>query len=103
MELLLNLFNKTIESPKTVVIPCACDQHVLVAVEMARKNGLINAILIDDKIELLNLMATLRIDQSAYEIIDESDVDLSLAIAMLTLQNGRSDFLMKGLVDKKLI
>lgn len=103
MQLLENLLSQTNDRPKTVVIPCACDNHVLIAVEMARKNGLIKAILIDDKNKLLHLMSSLSIDPMSYEIIDESDVDFALSISMLVIQNGRADFLMKGLIDTKLI
>ena len=88
---------------KTVVVPCALDSHVLESLELVRKEGFIKAILIADEIPLLKLMNELNISSANYEVINESDIDRCLDIAMVMIEEKKADFLMKGLVDTKLI
>ena len=88
---------------KTVIVPCALDSHVLESLELVRKEGFIKAILIADEIPLLKLMNELNISSANYEVINESDIDRCLDIAMVMIEEKKADFLMKGLVDTKLI
>lgn len=93
---------KEIES-KTLVVACAADEHVLEAVEMARKENIINAILIDDKEKITFLLKELGFDENNYQIIDiEDKVNACLEAVKLVSKND-GYFLMKGLVDTSVI
>jgi len=88
---------------KTLVVACAADNHVLEAVEMARKEDIVNAILIGDQTQILSILKDLDIDPHNYIIIDEKDNALACQQAVQLVHDHDDYFLMKGLVDTRII
>ena len=88
---------------KTMVVACAADEHVLKAVELARKNNIINGILVGDEKVIKTILESLKINTENFKYIDESD-NTKACIAAVKLVNKESGFfLMKGLVDTSII
>jgi phosphate butyryltransferase len=83
---------------KTMVVACAADEHVLEAVEMARKNQIINAILVGEKQAIEKICVQHNIDSSNYQIIDEKDEILACEKSVRLVSENKGYFLMKGLV-----
>jgi len=88
---------------KTLVVACAADNHVLEAVEMARKEDIINAILIGDQDEIMSLLQSLKIEFTNYTIINQPDNVLACQNAVQLVHDHHDYFLMKGLVDTRII
>ncbi|MGN1033527.1 MAG: phosphate acyltransferase, partial [Intestinibacter sp.] len=65
--------------PKTVSVACCQDREVLIAVENARKEGIINGILIGDIDKTRDIASELNINLDNYELINIKDLgDASL-------------------------
>lgn len=89
--------------PKTISVACSQDKEVLIAVDMAKKEGIANAILVGD-IEKTNTIANeLNIDLSGYDLIDEKDLTKASLKAVSLVSEGKADMVMKGLVDTSII
>ncbi|WP_338561277.1 phosphate butyryltransferase [Paraclostridium sordellii] len=89
--------------PKTISVACSQDKEVLIAVDMAKKEGIANAILVGD-IEKTNTIANeLNIDLSGYDLIDEKDLTQASLKAVSLVSEGKADMVMKGLVDTSII
>ncbi len=88
---------------KTLVVACAADEHVLEAVEMARKEDIINGILVGDKNEIIKILSKLNFKPSNYVIIDEPDHTEACLKAVKLVSGNEGYFLMKGLVDTSII
>lgn len=89
--------------PKTISVACSQDKEVLIAVDMAKKEGIANAILVGD-IEKTNTIANeLNIDLSGYDLIDEKDLTQASLKAVSLISEGKADMVMKGLVDTSII
>ena len=93
---------KQIET-KTLVVACAADEHVLEAVEMARADNIVKAILIGDETLILDLLNNLNINHENYQIINEKDNTNACLEAVRLVSNNDGYFLMKGLVDTSII
>ena len=93
---------KRIET-KTMVVACAADAHVLEAVELARKNNIINGILVGDEKKIKKILKSLDINEENYEIIDEADKTEACIISVKLVNKEDGFFLMKGLVDSNII
>ncbi len=93
---------KEIES-KTLVVACAADEHVLEAVEMARKENIVNAILIGDKDEIVSLLKKLNYNETDYKIINQEDKEKACLEAVKLVSGNEGYYLMKGLVDTSVI
>ena len=88
---------------KTMVVACAADAHVLEAVELARKNNIINGILVGDEKKIKKILKSLDINEENYEIIDEADKTEACIISVKLVNKEDGFFLMKGLVDSNII
>lgn len=89
--------------PKTISVACSQDKEVLIAVDMAKKEGIANAILVGD-IEKTNTIANeLNIDLSGYDLIDEKDLTQASLKAVSLVSEGKADMVMKGLLDTSII
>jgi phosphate butyryltransferase len=93
---------KQIES-KTLVVACAADEHVLEAVEMARKENIIHGILIGNQAEIEALLHRMNIDPNIYQIIDIEDKPAACLEAVRLVSTNKNYYLMKGLVDTSII
>lgn len=92
-----------ISGVKKMVVAVANDDHVLEAVEMARKEHIINAILVGDEQKILDVLNHLNIPKDTYEIINEPDVIKACDLSVKLVSSGKADLLMKGLVDTSII
>lgn len=98
------LINKAKEiDSKTLVVACAADEHVLEAVEMARKENIINAILVGDADKINNILSNLGYDHNNFEIIDYKDKEQACLEAVKLVSSNEGFYLMKGLVDTSVI
>lgn len=89
--------------PKTIAVACAHDEDVMVAVENARKEGVISAILIGDQDKIKEIAAEHQIDLSFYRVIDNKDNTEASNMAAKMVSDKQADILMKGMVDTSII
>lgn len=89
--------------PKTISVACSQDKEVLMAVEMARKEGIANAILVGDIEKTTEIANEIGIDLNNYEAIDEKDLVLASRKAVELVSTGKAHMVMKGLVDTSII
>lgn len=86
---------------KKVAVAVAQDSAVLEAVQAAKERNIADAILVGDEDKIKEIAASLNIDVTAFEIIDEKD-DMTAALKAVELvHNGTADMYMKGLIDTK--
>jgi phosphate butyryltransferase len=88
---------------KTVVVACAADEHVLEAVELARKENIINGILVGNVEIIKEILTTLNIDSTNYTYVKILDKTESCLEAVKIVNTDKDFFLMKGLVDTSII
>ena len=89
--------------PKIISVACSQDKEVLVAIDMARQEGIVNAILVGDIEKTKEIANELNIDLNAYELIDEKDSSKASLKAVSLVSEGKADMVMKGLVDTSII
>jgi phosphate butyryltransferase len=88
---------------KTLVIACAADQPVLEAVEQARKEDIVQPILVGDQDAIVALLQTLGYDPSLYEIHHQPDDVAACVHSVRLVHDHPGYFLMKGLVSTSTI
>ncbi len=88
-------------SKKTVVVAVAEDAPVLEAIKAAKEQGIADAILVGNKVKMEEIAATLDMDLSQYEIINEEDNIQAALKAVSLVHDGKADMYMKGLIDTK--
>lgn len=93
---------KEIET-KTLVVACAADAHVLEAVEMARNQNIVKAILVGDVSEIKSILNELSIDINNYEYVNILDKSEACLESVKLVNSDKDFFLMKGLVDTSII
>ena len=101
IEDVINLAKK--RGPKTVSVACCQDKEVLLAVENARKEGIINAILVGDIDKTKQIAESLNISLENYKLIDISYLSEACLKAVQLVSEGSADIVMKGLVDTSII
>lgn len=79
-------------------VAAAQDDEVLVAIDGARKLGIVDAILVGDKEKIEEIAKTAGIDIEAYEIVDCKNLIEAARTAVSLVSQGKADFLMKGLI-----
>jgi phosphate butyryltransferase len=89
--------------PKTIAVAVAEDYDVLKAVEYARLEGIINAILIGDKEIIKSILEENCISPEEYIILDEKDKAEACSKAVQLVRTGRASTIMKGFVDTSII
>ncbi|MBQ7944069.1 MAG: phosphate butyryltransferase [Lachnospiraceae bacterium] len=88
-------------SKKTVAVAVAEDAPVLEAIKAAKEQGIADAILVGNKAKMEEIAATLDMDLSQYEVINEED-NIQAALKAVSLEHdGKADMYMKGLIDTK--
>lgn len=88
---------------KKIAVACAQDEDVLIAVENARKSGIVNAVLIGNQEEIEAILNENNINSSVYEIVDKKDMSEASMEAVRMVSSGYADIVMKGLVDTSII
>lgn len=86
---------------KTVAVAVAQDSAVLEAVQAAKEKNIANAILVGDEAKIKEIAASLNIDVSGFEIINEPDMIQASLTAVKLAHDGKADMYMKGLIDTK--
>ncbi|MBR1470491.1 MAG: phosphate butyryltransferase [Lachnospiraceae bacterium] len=86
---------------KKVSVACAQDSAVLEAVDVAKKKGIADAILVGDKARMESIAKEMNIDLSRFEVIDEPDTVAAARKAVELVHNGQADMYMKGLIDTR--
>lgn len=89
--------------PKTISVACSQDKEVLIAVDIAKREGIAKAILVGDIEKTKSIANELNIDLSEYELIEEKDLAKASLKAVSLVSEGRADMVMKGLVDTSII
>lgn len=88
---------------KKVVVACCQDKEVLLAVERARKLGLVEAVLIGDINKTKDIADSLNINLINYELINIEDLLQACLKAVELVSSKKADMVMKGLVDTFII
>lgn len=86
---------------KKVAVSVAQDDAVLEAVQEAKKRGIADAILVGDEAKIREIAASIHMDLSGFEIINEPDVIQASLTAVKLAHEGKADMYMKGLIDTK--
>lgn len=89
--------------PKTISVACSQDKEVLMAVDIAKREGIAKAILVGDIEKTKSIANELNIDLSEYELIEEKDLSKASLKAVSLVSEGKADMVMKGLVDTSII
>lgn len=84
---------------KRLVIAYANDSHSIEAAHKAVELGLVEAILIGDKNEILRVCQEEGYDSSHFEIIHEPSDVKGAQLAVEFIRNGKANVIMKGLVS----
>lgn len=92
-----------LSGPQKLVVAVANDEHVIEAVEMARKERIIDPILVGDETLILDVLNHLKISKTPYVIIDVKDPVKACEEAVKLVSSNQADLLMKGLVDTAVI
>jgi phosphate butyryltransferase len=79
-------------------VAAAQDDEVLIAVDSARKLGIVEAILVGDKEKIEKIAEAASIDVTKYEIVDCKDLKEAARTAVSLVSQGKADYLMKGLI-----
>jgi phosphate butyryltransferase len=85
--------------PKTIVAVGAEQASFLKALENARQDGMVNAILVGDESRIQALAAANSVDLSHMEIIDEAVPEFAAHKSMRLVAEGRAHAAMKGKID----
>jgi phosphate butyryltransferase len=89
--------------PKIVAVACCQDKEVLISVDMARKERIIEAILIGDMEKTKEIAKGLDININNYQLIDIKDLEQASLKAVELVSQNKADMVMKGLVDTSII
>lgn len=97
-----DLLSKVSEcSVKKVAVAVAQDSAVLEAVQAAKERNIAEAILVGDADKIKEVAASMNMDVSGFEIIDEKDNYTAALKAVELVHTGKADMYMKGLIDTK--
>ncbi len=90
---------------KIMAVACANDDHTLEAVVNARREGIIEPLLVGDKKIIYEILEKLGESIPEENIFDvpEDDLQKACETAVKLVREGRANFLMKGKVDTKII
>ena len=91
------------QGTRCLAVACAQEDHVLLAVEDARRLGIADAVLVGDEAQIRRVAAENGIDPANYRIIDEPDKVAACRTAVSLVRNGEADAVMKGIVDTAVI
>lgn len=89
--------------PKTVSVACCQDKDVLMAIENARNENIVNAILVGNMEKTKEIAKDLNISLDNYNLVDIKDLSEACLKAVELVSTGKADMVMKGLVDTSII
>jgi len=94
---------KGFSSIKRISVAAADDRQTLEAVMWAQKEGIVRPILIGDRTKILGILEEIGIHTPECDIIDEPDTTNAAVCAVRLFNEGEVDFLMKGMLDTKVM
>lgn len=104
---MIRSFNELLESVKgaerRMTVAVAQDKEVLVAVDNARKQGIVDPILVGDETEIRAKAAEFGIDITGVSIRNVEDKTEACRCAVKLVHDGEADAVMKGIVDTSVI
>ena len=86
---------------KKVSVSNAQDEPVLQAVKAAKEQNVATAILVGDEAKIREIAASIDMDLTDFEIINEPDTEAAALKAVELVHNGKADILLKGLLETK--
>lgn len=86
---------------KKVSVSNAQDEPVLQAVKAAKEQNIATAILVGDETRIREIAASIDMDLTDFEIINEPDTEAAALKAVELVHNGKADILLKGLLETK--
>lgn len=86
---------------KKVSVSNAQDEPVLQAVKVAKEQNIATAILVGDEAKIREIAASIDMDLTDFEIINEPDTEAAALKAVELVHNGKADILLKGLLETK--
>lgn len=86
---------------KKVSVSNAQDEPVLQAVKAAKEQNIATAILVGDEAKIREIVASIDMDLTDFEIINEPDTEAAALKAVELVHNGKADILLKGLLETK--
>lgn len=87
------------KTKKRVAVAAAEDEPVLLAINDATKQGIVDPILVGNKLKIQKIAEANNIDLTNFEIIDETDPAKSARAAVQLVKDDAAQILMKGLVS----
>ena len=96
------LISKANQKPlKKVSVSNAQDEPVLQAVKAAKEQNIATSILVGDEAKIREIAASIDMDLTDFEIINEPDTEAAALKAVELVHNGEADILLKGLLETK--
>ncbi len=97
--------NLLANSGKKVTVSCAApyDAATIEAIEVFRKEGLLEAILVGEKTKIANAIAEANADETNYEIIEEEDLKEIAKKTVTAVSSQKANFVMKAMIDTSII
>ena len=86
---------------KKVSVSNAQDEPVLQAVKAAKEQNIATAILVGDEAKIREIAASIDMDLTDFEIINEPDTEAAALKAVELVHNGKADIILKGLLETK--
>ena len=86
---------------KKVSVSNAQDEPVLQVVKAAKEQNIATAILVGDEAKIREIAASIDMDLTDFEIINEPDTEAAALKAVELVHNGKADILLKGLLETK--
>lgn len=86
---------------KKVSVSNAQDEPVLQAVKAAKEQNIATATLVGDEAKIREIAASIDMDLTDFEIINEPDTEAAALKAVELVHNGKADILLKGLLETK--
>ena len=99
----ITCFNDLVKEAKTrrsvIAVVCAEERHTLEAILHAKREGISDAILTGNASVIRATIAENGDDPASFEIIDTTEKEDALAVAIDAIKSGRADTLMKGGIE----
>lgn len=86
---------------KKVSVSNAQDEPVLEAVKAAKERNIATAVLVGDEDKIREIAASINMDLTDFEIINEPDTEKAALKAVELVHNGKADILLKGMLETK--
>ena len=87
------------KSVKRVAVVAADDAHTLEALLQARKDGVVEPVLVGDSVKIKECLASLGAADANLRIVDSPDHEDAARAAVALIHSGEADFLMKGCLE----